>query len=94
MPSVSLVYDRKKTATRTRAAVVEIRISYDYRKKYISTGVKVLPKEWRNGMVTGRLDAIELNKALTTMRNKVLKAAYNIPRFVRLFGLFFVFLRI
>lgn len=39
MPSVSLVYDRKKTATRTKAAVVEIRISYDYRKKYISTGV-------------------------------------------------------
>lgn len=74
MPSVSLVYDRKKTAARTKAAVVEIRISYDYRKKYISTGVKVLPKEWRNGMVTGRLDAIELNKALTTMRNKVLKA--------------------
>ena len=34
----------------------------------------MLPKEWRGDMVTGRTDAIELNKALTTMRNKILKA--------------------
>ena len=74
MPVVGFVYNRKKTATRTKAAVIEIRVSYDYKKKYLSTGIKVLPKEWRGDMVTGRTDAIELNKALTTMRNKVLKA--------------------
>ena len=72
MPVVGFVYNRKKTAT--KSAVIEIRVSYDYKKKYLSTGVKVLPKEWRGDMVTGRTDAIELNKALTTMRNKVLKA--------------------
>ena len=33
MPSVSLVYDRKKTGGRNKEAVIEIRISYDYRKK-------------------------------------------------------------
>ena len=74
MPVVGFVYNRKKTATKTKAAVIEIRVSYDYKKKYLSTGVKVLPKEWRGDMVTGRTDAIELNKALTSMRNKVLKA--------------------
>ena len=74
MPVVGFVYNRKKTASRKKEAVVEIRVSYDYKKKYLSTGVKVLPKEWRSDMVTGRPDAIELNKALTTMRNKVLKA--------------------
>lgn len=74
MPVVGFVYNRKKTATKTKAAVIEIRVSYDYKKKYLSTGIKVLPKEWRGDMVTGRTDAIELNKALTTMRNKVLKA--------------------
>lgn len=74
MPVVGFVYNRKKTATKTKGAVIEIRVSYDYKKKYLSTGVKVLPKEWRGDMVTGRTDAIELNKALTTMRNKVLKA--------------------
>lgn len=74
MPVVCFVYDRKKTAGRNKEAVVEMRISYDYRKKYLSTGVRVLPKEWRNGMVTGRPDALELNEALATMRNRVLKA--------------------
>ena len=74
MPVVGFVYNRKKTATRNKGAVIEIRVSYDYKKKYLSTGIKVLPKEWRGDMVTGRTDAIELNKALTTMRNKVLKA--------------------
>lgn len=73
MPTVTFIYDRKKTATRSRGAVIEIRISYDYKKKYLSTGIKVLPKEWHANMVTGRTDAIELNKALTTMRNNVLK---------------------
>ena len=74
MPVVGFVYNRKKTATRNKGAVIEIRVSYDYKKKYLSTGIKVLPKEWRGDMVTGRTDAIELNKALTTMRNKILKA--------------------
>lgn len=45
MPVVGFVYNRKKTATKTKGAVIEIRVSYDYKKKYLSTGVKVLPKE-------------------------------------------------
>ena len=36
MPTVTFIYDRKKTATRSRGAVIEIRISYDYKKKYLS----------------------------------------------------------
>lgn len=74
MPVVSFVYDRKKTATRSKAAVIELRVSYRYKTKYMSTGVRVLPKEWRGDMVSGRPDAVELNKALETMRGKVLKA--------------------
>ncbi len=74
MPAVGFVYNRKKTATRSKAAVIEILVSYCGKHKYMSTGVRVLPKEWHCGMVTGRPDAIELNKALNTMRNKVLKA--------------------
>ena len=33
---VGFVYNRKKTATKD--AVIEIRVSYDYKKKYLSTG--------------------------------------------------------
>ena len=74
MPVVGFVHNRKKTATRSKAAVVEILVTYGGKHKYMSTGVRVLAKEWRGGMVTGRVDAMELNKTLNTMRNKVLKA--------------------
>ena len=74
MPVVGFVHNRKKTATRSKAAVIEMLVTYGGKHKYMSTGVRVLPKEWHGGMVTGRVDAMELNKALNTMRNKVLKA--------------------
>lgn len=70
---MSFVYDRKKTATRTHAATVELRISYDRKAKYMSTGVRLLPKEWHRGMVTNRPDAAELNKSLEKLRTDVMK---------------------
>ena len=54
MPVVGFVHNRKKTATRSKAAVVEILVTYGGKHKYMSTGVRVLAKEWHGGMVTGR----------------------------------------
>lgn len=71
MPSLSFVYDRKKTATPKREATVELRINYDRRSKYMSTGVRLLPKEWRGGQVVNRPDAMELNRVLATLRRDV-----------------------
>lgn len=65
MPAISLIYDRKKKATKTKEASVEIRICHDYKKKYITTGVRLLPKEWnQDAHVVGRVDAPELNETL------------------------------
>ncbi|MDY4626413.1 MAG: hypothetical protein SO442_07380 [Prevotella sp.] len=36
-----------------------MRITYKGRQKFVSTGVRVLPKHWRHDMVVGRLDARE-----------------------------------
>lgn len=69
---MNFVYDRKKKATAKHAVAVELRINYDYRAKYMSTGVYLLPKEWRNGMVVNRPDAIELNQTLATIKREVL----------------------
>ena len=49
VPQLTFIYDRKGQATRTKAAVVELRVTADKARKYISTGVKLLPKEWSNG---------------------------------------------
>jgi len=70
VPTLTLVYDRKGQSTRTRPAVVELRITADKVRKYISTGVKLLPKEWKDGCVVGRKDWKDLNDQLQIMKKK------------------------
>ena len=63
-PILTLVYDRKKTASRTREASVELRITYERKQRYLATGVRLLPKHWKNGQVRDRIDAYELQETL------------------------------
>lgn len=70
VPTLTFIFDRKGQATRTKTAVVELRITADKVRKYISTGVKLLPKEWSNGSVVGRRDFKELNDQLQVMKKK------------------------
>ena len=74
LPTFKFVYDRKKTATSTKEASVELRISHERKSKYISTGIRLLPKHWR-GYVTNRADAAELNEALDLILSRVRKIA-------------------
>lgn len=74
IPTVGFVFNRRKTAKRGHTASVEVRICYDGKVKFMSTGVQVLPKEWKNGTITNRPDARELNDGLVSLRNSVLKA--------------------
>lgn len=69
-PKLTLVFDRKKKASRTREAAVELRITFGKVRKYISTGVKVLPKEWKKESVVGRTDWNELNAQLQVLKKK------------------------
>lgn len=70
VPTLTFIYDRKGQATKTKTAVVELRITADKVRKYISTGIKLLPKEWSNGSVVGRKDWKELNDQLQIMKKK------------------------
>lgn len=67
---LTYVYDRKKVASKVKAGVVELRISTNKKRKYISTGVKLSPKEWSNGSVVGREDWKELNDQLQNIKRK------------------------
>lgn len=66
LPVVKLVYNRYGYASPTRDAVIEVRISYNKKAKWLSTGVRVFPKEWQKSsqMVVNRFDAIQLNEFL------------------------------
>lgn len=67
IPNLTLVYDRKNKATKNKAGVVELLISMGKERKYITTGVKVLPNEWKKGSVVAREDWKELNEQLSMM---------------------------
>ena len=43
---------------------IELRITWNRIQKHVTTGVRVLPKQWRNGQIINRLDAFELQRAL------------------------------
>lgn len=70
LPKLTFVFDRKGQATRTKPSVVELRISAGKVRKYVSTGVKLLPKEWSDGSVVGRKDWKELNDQLQIVKRK------------------------
>ena len=81
LPSIVYVYDRKKRASSTKEGVVELRITFERKSKYMSTGVMVLPREWRGRggvWVTNRFDSRELNNTLDIFMNNIRKAVNTV----------------
>ena len=70
-PTTRFVYDRKKTATKTKDALIQVEILLGGKKKYVTTGVRVYKDQWndrhhvckRDDMMTlnDRIDAIKEN---------------------------------
>lgn len=77
IPVVSLIYNRYKKASATQDAVIEIRVYYDGKAKYMSTRIRVFPKEWQRGRVVGRVDAVILNKQLDRLLIDVRQIVYD-----------------
>lgn len=63
-PTFTLMFDRQKRASKTKEGSVELRITWNRVQKHVTTGVRVLPKQWRNGQIVNRLDALELQRTL------------------------------
>lgn len=73
LPILTLVFDRKKTATKTKAGMLELKITYNKVRKYLSTGVKLLPKEWKDGRVVRREDCAEVQEGIELLVRNVRK---------------------
>lgn len=71
VPKVKLVYDRRHQASTDKEGSVDLRVCFDCKQKFLSTGVKVYPKQWdvKNECVKLRNDATSLNKALSDIKN-------------------------
>ena len=75
MITTKLIFDRRKTASRTREGYVEVRVTIDRITKYISTGVRVHKNEWATDRVVNRQDADTLNERLAIIFEKVSRHA-------------------
>ena len=74
MITQKIVFDRRKTASRTREGIIEIRVIIDRKAIYLSTGVRIHKNEWAAGMIINRPDAEVLNQRLAIMSEKVGRA--------------------
>lgn len=67
---LSIINDRKHTASSKTMGSVELRFTLDRKQKYFATGVKIYSGEWRNGKVVRRKDAQELNDCIDAYVHK------------------------
>lgn len=63
-PTIKLIFDRHKRASSTKEGAIELRITHQRQQRFATTGIRVLPKQWRDGRIVNRLDALELQQAL------------------------------
>lgn len=72
MPSVRYVYDRRRTATDVKQAAVEIEVYFSRtQRKFINTGVQLLPEQWNGSIVIKHDDCDRLNNTLSSAKKKV-----------------------
>ena len=48
--SVRLVFDRKRVATKKHQASVQMEVTYQSKRKFISTGIKLYSDQWGKGL--------------------------------------------
>ena len=78
-PVITYIYNRYGKASSIRDAVIELRFAYLNRQKYMSTGIRIYPKEWdsRHQRVINRMDAAILNKTHDKLMIEVRQVIYD-----------------
>lgn len=79
MPIVGLRWNRYGKASPSQDAVIEIRIWYGGRAKFLSTRLRAYPKEWdeKNKRVVNRFDAAVINHQLEKLLIDVRQVCYD-----------------
>ena len=71
VPTIRVIFDRRKTAAAVKKASVEIEVYYNRERTRISTGVSVLKQQWRDGMVVNHPEAQQLNETIRSMYDAI-----------------------
>ena len=70
-PQIAVVFDRRKKASLTVKSAVEIRITYNYKQKWISTGIKLYSNQWKKGKIVNCTDIEQISKTLDTLISNI-----------------------
>jgi integrase len=71
LPQIHLVFDRYKKATLTKKSSIEVRITYNYKQKYISTGIQLYQNQWKNGKIVSCPDALKISEILDRILSNI-----------------------
>ena len=77
LPQLNFIYDRRKIATPIKKSSVELRITYNYKQKWISTGIQLFPYQWKNGKIVDCPDIIQISQTLDKMLRDVRQIIYG-----------------
>ena len=78
IPTVRLVFDRKKAATKEKLGLVQMEICYDRKRKWISTGIKLFSDQWDDRRyVINSSSSIEYNEVLRKKLSDMEKWIYD-----------------
>lgn len=95
-PTIRVVFDRKKTATKEKKGLVQIEVLYKGKRKFIGTGIKVYAGQFKNEQIFMRADAIDLNTQINSiianirdLINSIFKnkEEFSLEKFDRLFSM-------
>ena len=70
-PQITFVFDRKRQASPTIKGSVDMRITYNYKQKLISTGIRLYSTQWKNGKIINCPDIIQISQTLDKMLSDV-----------------------
>ena len=74
IPQIKFVFDRKHLASNIKKGVIELRITFKRKQKFITTGVKCFPGEWDDAHESIKsLSSQEDNAMLMKVRKRALK---------------------
>lgn len=80
-PTPRIVFDRKNRSSKTNKGTVDVEVCFKGRRRWISTGVRVLPNEWNNDKgVILRLDSVTLNAKIQKLFNNVNNFIHDLIR--------------
>ena len=77
LPQINFIYDRRKIASPTKKASVEMRITFDYKQKWLNTGIMLYPHQWKNGKIVDCPDIIQISQTLDTLLRDVRQVIFN-----------------